>query len=191
MQRVTFEEFLKSISFGELAAGAIMDLAGIVYDSPGKYMSTLGLGEGSWMVHVFERVQEEIRDDCTRNIAPKYRDFDSFNTKLSEEEIHSLCAEATTAMGRRITELYGNEGTHWEMKIMPLDAHGKYMAQFSEDEPEGGFKQLDDFAVRIDRESFLARVRNRLFDYLAETYDYPKDVPEPVAAEESLSDQKI
>ncbi len=188
MQRVTLEEFLKSISFSKLAAQAFREMTGREYATPHEYLSLLGLAEGSWMASVFDKVKLEIRDDCRKNIGPKYKGFDAFKTKISEDETHSLCAEATIAFGRRIVELYDNGSTEWEMNLMPLDAPAEYREQFLVDEPDGGFKKLEDFGIKLDRESFLANVRNRLFDYLAATYDYPKDMPEPVAAVGSLLD---
>ncbi len=185
MQRVALEEFLKSISFSELAAQALRELTGLEYATPSRYMHLIGLADGTWLAHVFDKVKSEIRDDCRENIAPNYKRFDSFATKLSEEETHSLCAEATIAFGRRIVELYDYESTQWEMNAMPLDAAEHYRAQFVGDEPEAGFKKVEDFGIKVDRESFLARVRNRLFDYLAATYDYPKDMPKAAAPKSS------
>jgi hypothetical protein len=172
MQRVTLEEFLKSISFSELAAQALREITGLEYATPDMYMHMLGLAEGSWLAHVFDKVKSEIRDDCRLRIAPGYKHFDRFKTKLSEGETHSLCAEATTAFGRRISELYGNGGVQWEMNVLPIDAHERFMEQFMESTPKGGFKELKDFAVNVDRELFLARMRNRLFDFLARAYEY-------------------
>jgi hypothetical protein len=188
MQKVTLDEFLKSISFSQLSAQALREMTGREYATPREYMGMLGLADGTWMASVFETVKREIRGDCLERIAPNYKSLDTFKTKLSEEETHSLCAEATMAVGRRITELYGCESTQWEMNVMPLEASAQYREQFMTEEPEEGLKKIEDFGIKVDRESFLARVRNKLFDYLAKTYDYPKDMPEPVAAAGSLFD---
>ena len=158
-----------------VAGKAIKELTGLEYDTNREYMKTIG-HEDEWFAnHICERVRSEIIADCQNNIAPKYKKFDLMRTKLSTEETHSLCAEATMAFGRRITELYGYKNMRWELKILPMDAVDKFYDQFVDSSPDEEKKYLDDFSIKVDRETFLAKMRNILFDQLSEMYDYPAD----------------